>query len=378
MVRAIVEVYRAPSDGFGTLDLPYNREVRLVSRRPTTRTGDFALHVPVGLPLRLVVDVPGFAVEHRNALFGGQTVEVKLSIPSTWTGRLVRDDGQPMANALVRAWRLDDSVELFELRTDDAGAFRVERLKPGRARVSFNPVEASIPAWQKHTLVGGEALHTVVEAETGVPLRGRILDAETGEPIAGAEIAVGWVFRKLVRSRADGRYELLGIGGAYDNSVHVRAPGYVQQQLARPRPISGPIDRDFRLEKGFVATGRILDIDGKPAEGVYVAAVASARIDGFQHVDWPSMRTGEDGTYRLIGLRPALNHVLLVRRDDRATLVIDFPSNVDDVELEDVTLRERRVLRGRVARLGRRPAGRRVRDAQRHERRAPAYGVRSR
>ncbi len=348
---AMVEVRRYPGRdaGYSNLDLPDARRFHTVFKMPTAREGTTALHVPVAVPHSLHIDVPPFAVVDTRMLFAGEELTVRLQRGATVHGKVVRDDGIVMAGAEVELRHKDRASRAYA-KTDANGLFRFERVRPGDIYLEVNAAEGSIPEWQRRQVAAGETAEVDITVAKGASLVGRVLDAETEKPVAGAEIGIGWTFDKRVRSDDAGKFRLAGIGGPYGNQLFVRAPGYQRLCVERPKEKEGEVERDVFLTAAYELRGRILDLDGKPAKNCYVAAVGGARQQGLGQVNWVSARTDANGHYRIRGLHEAFAHVLLVRHELRATIVLPIPEFSDGKSqtMDDVTLRARRIVQGTV------------------------------
>ncbi|MHC4513993.1 MAG: carboxypeptidase regulatory-like domain-containing protein [Planctomycetota bacterium] len=357
---AIVEVWRRSGEGFSCLDLVYGREHRVVGKMATTKTGSFALHVPLGLSYELHVTKKGYARAVRKWVYAGEEWNIETEPPGTVTGVVtVAGTGEPVAKAVIRAWD-GDQLEVFAGHTDEDGRYRFENVRSGGFTMRLSPPKGVSPSWLSLGLEPGETLRRDVELSPGVRLSGKVVDAGTGKPIAAALVGEGWVFNKGVRTDKNGAYVMHDCGTSGYHTIEVLAAGYCKQVVARPKKLTGPIELDFELHKGLVVTGRVLDQAGKPMQDVYVAAVCMGRAAPERSHDWLSDRTKHDGSFRITGLGAPLNHELLVRKDGCATAVYSTsglgvtPRN-GAVWVPDVRLRPARVLSGTVVDGGGKP-----------------------
>lgn len=343
---AVVEAWRAAGRGTGLLDLAYKNDFRRVEVTRTGRDGRFALQLPVGLSCRIVVDHAPFAVWRRDDCIPGEDLTVALAEPAVVAGALTLADGSP-ATASLRAWNPHTSDELFRGRTDDAGRFRFARVAPGPMRLEIAPDRAPGPKWLDAPLASGQTFEHTVQLERGVRLVGRVV-GEDGAAIAGARIGEGWTMFRAVTTGTDGRYELPGFGSTGRTDVHCVADGFVAQAVDRPQLAGDVVTLDFRLARGTAVAGRIVGAAGEPLAGVYVQAFGSAMRDRAVRHDCVPGITGADGRFRVAGLDPAMDHVLVARQDGRAMLVYTLP-HADDhgaAVLGDLTLPAARCVRG--------------------------------
>jgi len=104
--------------------------------------------------------------------------------------------------------------------------------------------------------------------------------------------------------------------------VYARGLDHCQVQVDQPEDSRGVVELDLELTRGVEVRGRVVDVDGSPVTGCYVAAVAMTRDSERHECDWRSVRTDADGRFAIGALRKQLSPVLLVRRDGRATLML--------------------------------------------------------
>lgn len=150
-------------------------------------------------------------------------------------------------------------------------------------------------------------------------IAGRVLADDTGKPVRHAEISAsadsGSAQRAL--SNADGSFVLRDLPpGRYQLSCS--KPGFVPIDLGQPRPfrtgrdleITGGASMDgieFRLKRGAIIAGRVVDENGEPLVRATVDLVRWGYAQGrrgLRPVPWASAVTDDLGRYRLFGLPP--------------------------------------------------------------------------
>ena len=131
---AVVVVSRCDGRLFRCLDLQLRDEWVEVARMRTDKLGRFAVQVPLGLALRVAVDLPPFARWTDESVVPGEPRTVRLEAACTLAGRLVDAATGKGTPGALRAWNSDTGVELFAGRTDGDGGFRFDRLPSGRLR----------------------------------------------------------------------------------------------------------------------------------------------------------------------------------------------------------------------------------------------------
>ncbi len=232
----------------------------------------------------------------------------------TVTGRIVGNDGKPIAGAPV-VWSLSESDEaslllatsgstpepLGETRSDEQGRFGIAIEKPGLSiAVRIAPAglpEARLPGpWESGETTTLEEIRFPPLAK----LAGRVTD-EKGKPVAGARVevrlkedtALEVEFVAQARSGTDGSWEMAAApDGA--RSLTVRADGFAPQErsLFRRSP-----SQTTTLKPGGVLGGSVFDASGTFVAGAIVVA-------GFQ-----AARTDAAGAYRMAGVAPGLQEV---------------------------------------------------------------------
>jgi len=261
-----------------------------------------------------------------------RTLDVLLTRGATLSGRVVDEDGRPVAGAGVSLLSssessLDAAVRLWgeasRLRTRPDGSFTATRLPPGEnQRLSVQHPEFERGTVGGISLVaGGTRSGVVVTIRRGVVLTGRVSDPD-GNPIAGAEVSAGRSFSvrsssggsltqvrvemmeapRTARSGGDGAFELRGLAPG-SVSVTVKAPGRATETVdpvllergARPDPV------EIVLEPGATISGRIVRRTGEGASGYFVLAQNPRKPSGGRGST--SATPEADGTFRIEGLR---------------------------------------------------------------------------
>lgn len=336
------------TDGFNALDLAVPAP-SVVARATSARDGEFALEVESERSYQLEVVAPAFATERVGDCRAGQRVEVVLRRAASLFGRVTRRaDGAPVAEARVEA-RAKRAGHGFGLRgarvlatTDADGRYRLDGLAPGEIHVDVEARSEASPNGIALEIADGATLEYDIALELGATIHGRVTDAITSLPIAGARVGQGWTFEKFVLSDFAGGYVFEGFSSGYVE-LTAEAAGYGKLE-GRARDMATQLAVkviDFALQPERTARGRIVDVDGAPIAGAYVAAVASEIEDRKQRMDWRSTQSDERGAFTLVGLRRDVRHALFARRAGFGVVVYDFPLLAPDaasIELGDIVL----------------------------------------
>jgi protocatechuate 3,4-dioxygenase beta subunit len=272
-----------------------------------------------------------------------KTLDVPLTPGATLTGRVVDEDGRPVADAKGSVGRnlggfasflagLRGGKPAFRTRAD--GSFSATRLAPGENQ----SVAVTHPEHERSVLggvtltPGGTKAGLLFTLRRGLVLPGTVHDAD-GKPVPGAEVTLSQ--SRTVRSSrggnaammsvvggaedlprgksgADGRFELRGVAGG-DYTVRVKAPGFSTETVDPVKVARDvvPVPLDVVLWPGASIAGTVRRRTGSGAEGFMVFA----RSQGVTFTPGGALEnppTGPDGTFLLEGLRAGATYDLQV------------------------------------------------------------------
>ncbi len=226
---------------------------------------------------------------HPAAIADGETVVVDFdeSARVRLSGRVLRGTG-PLSGASLIFVPVGSAMEALDgfrsARADAAGHYEIDLDQSGAYRV-FVGSEAQGP------IGGGAVVEIVVPSgpspTTDIVLRGGgvagTVHDEEGRPLAGASVlaqANGGSPDRLAGPRGaattdgSGRYRVEGLeAGSYDMSVSVPAlePGVRRGVVVGPDAVTDGID--FRLGRGELVRGRVVDVAARGIAGATVLAV---------------------------------------------------------------------------------------------------------
>ena len=254
---------------------------------------------------------------------------------ASMSGRIVGWDGQPIARAVVQAFR--PFVSSHAVETDARGRYRFDRLSPGDYTVKarkygFNEDQYRLdgaPSTGRFTLGRNQALEVDVMLARGTSITGTIVD-EFGEPaqdvivhalpiqlIAGRTSALRVMTRGRGSSRTDdrGQYRVSGLQpGTYVVQAVVgdtlsSTSGYLplfypgtqsidQATTTRIDFKTAATGIDLRLiaSPAYTVTGRVFDASGKPPFRGDVTLSVSQRSGAIQ-TDPVRTNTNPDGSF---------------------------------------------------------------------------------
>jgi hypothetical protein len=154
-------------------------------------------------------------------------------------------------------------------------------------------------------------------------IAGRVLTADTGRPVARARVFINAAEvpgGRGTQTDADGTYEFTELpAGRY--TVNVSKTGFITLSYGQRRPLQAgtPLQLadgqqlggiDFRLPRGSVIAGHLMDESGDPMPGISVQVMRYQYAQGNrQLVPAGTAQTDDQGAYRVWGLNPGEYYV---------------------------------------------------------------------
>jgi len=252
------------------------------------RKGHFALELPVGTMADLTFTHPGYHPKNRRVRAPTDPVLVVLDRAPVLRGRVQRQDGTPVAGALVRWFALpDDEHKSGTTHSDQTGRFSFEDLPYTIHLLVLAP--GAVP-WFRMTWPSWSRKELIVTVDPGRKATGTIVAAESGSPIADARVEL-WYYKsrmlgdsrqaEATRTRSDGSFTLQKLPSVPDRRrakayLWVTAPGWAPHWKFLPLPeYADPLT--VSLYRAGSVHGRVLDSEGKPVAGQRVYAEAEVQ-----------------------------------------------------------------------------------------------------
>jgi hypothetical protein len=318
-------------------------------RTRSAADGTFALRLRQGTRTALRVTADGFPDARTDDRLAGEYVRVVLDAGVRLRLTVVDAENHLLPNVRLRlsARGWSGAAVARETASGEDGQAVVEGLPASTAlRVEALANGPGDPGWLEFTTgESGETAERVVLPK-GRTLSGLVVDDATSAPIAKARVGMSWTFNHAVATDSDGRFDLPGWTGIGIEDVHVVAEGYVRASVV----VGDKWALDFRLRRGFEATGRVVDPEGRPVKDALVEFAASVFAEGRHQTSVGDATTGADGRFRVTGLDPKLPHVVIVAADGwgRVRKAGSTTVATPTLDLGDVALAPARRLAGRV------------------------------
>jgi protocatechuate 3,4-dioxygenase beta subunit len=218
----------------------------------------------------------------------------------------VSDAKGPLVHATVRFVSDDGAISVA---TTSADGIAHAELAPGTWTISASAAGHLPKATAERKIASGEtATIAIVLVAGGRPLTGLVTDT-SGGPIAGARVDAAVLARNAHADAAvastvtgpDGKYALAV--GEGEVLVAVNHPDYAPQQRYAEVNASGAVV-DFQLVPGGVIEGVVRDDTAKTPVGDAEVEAQLDRTTLFGEVSSHRVTAGEDGHFRITGLRP--------------------------------------------------------------------------
>lgn len=226
------------------------------------------------------------------------------------TGRVVDDEGKPVAGARIRARALETPEQLFarllssdpmpafiaSAESGEGGAFRIETKGNGVVDLF---IDAPGRQYLAVEVADGDDAGTFVLAKRAMA-RGRVTAG--GRGVAGAVVLAGRTY--VTRTDAEGNYEVPDSAQRMNRLIVVHPDYAIVTRALRATPEAAP-SYDQALDRGFVIRGRVVDAADSPVAGAVVRASG-----------WPLAKSGEDGSFE-IAHAPGEKPILFAREGNR-------------------------------------------------------------
>lgn len=326
-----------------------------VASGETDADGRFAIELAPGRPHELEVRAAGFAPVLVADCTPGQELRVVVERGVHLRGRVVSAEDERVAvpGGFVRVFHGDWTTEV---PVDEQGAFALDDLVPGEIGLLALPRDAAMGRYRNEFPEAGATVEITLAVERGFEVSGRVTDARTGAPIAGTVALTNSDRSKSTRADANGLFRILGVDPDRPVSVYAEAPGHAPAQRLVTLEVAHALD--LALEPERVARGRAVSGGGEPLGGADAFAFANEGVPNRDPYT-RRVRTGDDGTFELDGLRIDLDYVLVIRAPGHGMAVFDglvVAGAEGPLELGLLRVEEPALLAGRVFGPSGRPA----------------------
>jgi protocatechuate 3,4-dioxygenase beta subunit len=371
----VVDPQGRPIEGAGISAMPADfmsaRAFSLLERSEPLKTGPDGRFALKDLREGTRIDVRAWKEGYIEGTAGGVDVpaagpvRIVLEPGVRIAGRVVSEDGKPVADAMVATFSGEGGTGMMGMRglrrgmsgTDEQGRFELTGIEPGKL-----VLRASAPGYlageARVEAVAGQAPEEVrIVLRTGAVVTGKVVGPD-GAPVAGAEVRVVQGSREDMffsfgesgaRSDGEGVYRLAGIeeGRRSIAATHQDFQRTVKELEVR----AGENRLDLRLGRGYPVSGRVVDSGGRP--------VADARVSldepgfGFDSDDSQLAASGADGSFQFPSVAPG-TYTLRARKEGYAPAELPEPLQVAVAPVAGLELRLAAggTIRGRIRGLG--------------------------
>jgi hypothetical protein len=208
--------------------------------------------------------------ELREVAAGEKALEVVLDDGLRLSGVLVDAQGRGVPEVALSASPADESsLESYDARTQEDGAFEFAGLAPGPHRVAAATRDAGDKSWlvepSPPVAAGSSGLR--LTATKSAMVAGVVVD-ERGAPLEGADVWARGPAARSSRTRRDGTFEIVGLPHDAVFLVSAHSAGRLSAILVDVA--SGAAGLRLVLVKGLTSSGRLLDVGGKPMPDEHV------------------------------------------------------------------------------------------------------------
>lgn len=271
-------------------------------RATSDALGRFTLAAEPGKPYRFAAtDRARFAVGEQRVGDGG---ELRLELRD-WPTLELGLGGEPhgeLALEILGATNSDEVAPFTWVCADGAIGVRIERLAPFSLHVTRGSFAYDTP------MLDPQRLPTRIELGAPVPQTLDVQVVAHGEPVVGAQVTLkvrpapmGWSSLPLSATTDGAGLATVMWSGSGIDMLEVRAEGWATESLRLNAFVGARLE--VELVRGGELTGVVRDHRGQVVRGALVTAFEE---DGSEL----QSRTGFDGGYRFVGLRPGSWNVI--------------------------------------------------------------------
>lgn len=193
------------------------------------------------------------------------------------SGQVIDDSGNPINNANVNVYSIDDALITYFSNTDDLGNYIVSSMKSGEYRIQIRASGWITQEYSTNVIVYApndtSQINFTLHPEGSIS--GTISD-EQETPITNADVLAvpvnGNSISSVNRSNTSGNYLITGLESG-DYIVKVQAKGWIKQQRIEPVTVTASQKTEninFILKRGGSISGQVLDEQKQPVENAQV------------------------------------------------------------------------------------------------------------
>ena len=301
--------------------------------------GSARLEAAPSVSLFLIAAAPGFVTQRLNiAPQNAGEIVVRLA-PGVVRSLEVKDgQGRPVPDVTVAT-----TAGLRLGRTDKDGRLTVTISRNEDAELRLTAPDCR---WLRASLKRDSPAALSYTLEPPRTMKGQVVDRQTRQPIAGAWVWVDGLPSCSVRTGADGRYSAV-LTGFEEPRLRAAAAGHLPETIAAGGAATAPLLALAPVETR-TATGRVVDLQGRPISGAEVLLMPSSSPLGGPATS--GVKTDPQGHFRIDRLGNGPFDLQARARGFLPTRVrqVALPPGKGNADLGVISLQAGNPLQGRV------------------------------
>ncbi len=290
-------------------------------RADSQENGNFTLSGLTDGNWRIQVSAEGFLPADAQVELSETEIAPNLKLElvrgTTLEGRVLDPDGEPVAGAGIYIMRGDDYVS--QCASDQDGNYKADSVAQGSYSVFARSEDYTLLFSGDIELSQPGEQHYDISLRRQGNVEGVVLLAGEDIPINGATVFVEEKEGRVNRRQDTDESGQFSIGALYGGEYDARAwaQGYVRSEAVRFSVEAGGVapNLTLRLQPGAVLEGTVYRLNGPEANAVVVLVPIAEEGEEGEEQRRRNSGSGDEGLYRLDGLREGAFEVFARSRD---------------------------------------------------------------
>lgn len=302
-------------------------------------------------------------------------LELVLDQTGSIAGTVVDETGAAVAEVTVHAYPdftsgspPQDALAFSSLSTattDGAGGFAIRGLPQGAWRLDAVRSSTVGMRWgqgRTQAKTGDTNVRLVLATPGGI--KGKLVIAGASQPPALAMVQLGW---QPPTPAFDGTFDIRDV----EPGVHhltIRGPSFTDHEQKVEVEAGKVLELGtLTLQRGRRLIGKVVDASGSPVPdarvrlGEWLVTLEGEQADAFENIEQQqgirATKTGQDGTFELVGIPQKATHAMASHPTLGSSQSITVPAGTDDPPATTITLRGFGSIAGTVTSKGKPAAG---------------------